>query len=75
MMAYSLGRNIALLQTSLYSFKHPSRLTSKRIKQKKLATYYNISGCKVIQICLSFKSEILTGIGVACFEKIGRLNS
>ena len=29
-MAYGLGRNIALLQTSLQSFKPPS----KRIKQK-----------------------------------------
>ena len=35
MMAYGLGRNIALLQTL-----NPHRLTSKRIKQKKLATYY-----------------------------------
>ena len=39
-MAYGLGQNIALLQTSLYLFNELLRPTSKRIKQKKLATYY-----------------------------------
>ena len=34
MMAYGLGRNIALLQTSLYLFNHLPPPTSKRIKQK-----------------------------------------
>ena len=42
MMAYGLGRNIALFQTSLYSFNHFPPPTSKRIKQKKLATNYKV---------------------------------
>ena len=41
MMAYGLGRNIALLQTSLIHSTTPPPPTSKRIKQK-LATYINI---------------------------------
>ena len=42
MMAYGLGRNIALLQTSLYSFDHSLSFKFYADQTEKLATYINL---------------------------------
>ena len=58
MMAYGLGRNVALLLPSLYSFNQPPPPTSKPIKQENLATYYNLISIKAFDKCKSIHMAI-----------------